>query len=109
MAEATPKTPRRRASSTQQSATPRKGAVTKTEDQAAGVAPKKAAATRKRGTGPVHPTNGASALTPEERWRMVSEAAYFLAAERGFVGGDPLEDWVKAEAQIQALLGENKA
>jgi hypothetical protein len=40
---------------------------------------------------------------------MVSEAAYFLAAKRGFVGGDPIEDWLQAEAQIQALLGEDKA
>jgi hypothetical protein len=35
---------------------------------------------------------------------MISEAAYFLAEKRGFTGGDPCDDWVKAESQVDALL-----
>jgi hypothetical protein len=47
-------------------------------------------------------------VTPEERWRMISEAAYYRAEKRGFVGGDPAEDWAEAEAQIDAELAKRK-
>jgi len=40
------------------------------------------------------------------RHRMIAEAAYYMAASRGFVGGSSLEDWLKAEEQIDnKLLG----
>jgi len=32
---------------------------------------------------------------------MIREVAYLRAEQRGFVGGDPLEDWLVAEAQIK--------
>lgn len=35
--------------------------------------------------------------------QMVEEAAYFRAAKRGFKGGDPLVDWLEAEAEIEEL------
>ncbi len=44
------------------------------------------------------------AITPEERYRMIAEAAYFLAEKRGFVGGDVAEDWLAAEAEIDRIL-----
>jgi hypothetical protein len=37
---------------------------------------------------------------------MIAEAAYFLAERRGFQGGDPLQDWLEAEAAIDRILGE---
>jgi hypothetical protein len=43
-------------------------------------------------------------VTPEARWQMISEAAYFLAEKRGFAGGNPCDDWIEAEAQVDALL-----
>ena len=43
-------------------------------------------------------------VTPEERYRMIAEAAYFLAEKRGFVGGDVAEDWLAAEAEIDRIL-----
>lgn len=43
-------------------------------------------------------------VTPEERWRMVAEAAYLRAERRGFSGGNPTEDWLAAEAEIDAIL-----
>jgi DUF2934 family protein len=46
------------------------------------------------------------AITPEERYRMVAEGAYFRAQQRGFVGGDPLQDWLDAEAEVAVLLAE---
>lgn len=39
------------------------------------------------------------------RSQMIAEAAYFIAQERGFTGGSPLEDWLSAETQIDRLLG----
>jgi predicted lipid-binding transport protein (Tim44 family) len=44
------------------------------------------------------------AVSAEERYRMIQEAAYHRAEQRGFQGGDPHEDWVAAEAEIDALL-----
>ena len=29
-----------------------------------------------------------------------AEAAYFIAEKRGFVGGDPVADWLTAEAEL---------
>ncbi len=43
-------------------------------------------------------------MTPEERHRMIAEAAYYLAEKRRFQGGDPLLDWLEAERAINRLL-----
>jgi hypothetical protein len=43
-------------------------------------------------------------VSAEERYRMIQEAAYHRAEQRGFQGGDPHEDWVAAEAEIDAML-----
>ena len=43
-------------------------------------------------------------VSPEERYRMIAEAAYFKAQKRGFVGGDPAQDWLEAEAEIDRKL-----
>ena len=44
-------------------------------------------------------------ITPEQRYCMVAEAAYYRAEKRGFVGGDTSHDWVEAEAEISRLIG----
>ena len=50
--------------------------------------------------------NPDSLVSAEERQRLIAEAAYFRAQQRGFSGGDPLDDWLAAERQInQALPG----
>ncbi len=41
----------------------------------------------------------------EERRRMIAEAAYYRAEKRGFVNGDPVEDWIIAERQVNEALG----
>ena len=46
-------------------------------------------------------------FTPEERYRMVAEAAYYHAERHGFKG-DPVLDWIAAEKQIEALLSGKK-
>jgi phosphoenolpyruvate-protein kinase (PTS system EI component) len=35
---------------------------------------------------------------------MIAEAAYFRAERRGFNGGDPVKDWIEAEAEVDARL-----
>ncbi|MDA8092487.1 MAG: DUF2934 domain-containing protein [Betaproteobacteria bacterium] len=44
------------------------------------------------------------AHTPEQRHRMIAEAAYYRAQQRGFDGGDMLRDWLDAEAEIDQVL-----
>jgi len=41
---------------------------------------------------------------PEDRQKMVAEAAYYQALKRNFEGGDPLEDWLVAEREIRSRL-----
>jgi len=53
-------------------------------------------------------TRKAPAITSEERKRMVSEAAYYLAEQRGFKGGRHLNDWLEAEAEIESIYGKAK-
>jgi hypothetical protein len=43
-------------------------------------------------------------VTSDEKKRMVAEAAYFRFANRNFSRGDPVEDWVMAEADIENSL-----
>lgn len=46
----------------------------------------------------------ASRVTPDQRRLYVEVAAYHIAERRGFAGGDPLEDWARAEDEIDRLL-----
>lgn len=43
-------------------------------------------------------------VTAGERHRMIAEAAYFIALQRGFADGDAFDDWVLAERQIDQTL-----
>jgi len=47
---------------------------------------------------------GSSPVMPEQRWRMICEAAYYLAEHRGFEAGHDVDDWLAAERQIDAAL-----
>lgn len=44
-------------------------------------------------------------VTPDQREHMIAEAAYYLAEHRGFQEGDPRQDWLKAESEIDQMLG----
>jgi hypothetical protein len=46
----------------------------------------------------------ARSTSPDERRRMIAEAAYYRAQRRGFAPGGELEDWVHAEAEIDRLI-----
>lgn len=41
--------------------------------------------------------------SPEQRYRMVQDAAYFLAEKNSFAGG-AMDYWIAAEIQIETLL-----
>jgi len=43
-------------------------------------------------------------ISAGDRARMIAEAAYFLALNRGFDSGDNVQDWLTAEAQVDAQL-----
>ena len=47
-------------------------------------------------------------MPSQDRQRMIEEAAYFIAAQRGFAGGDPVQDWIQAERQIGRVLPSPK-
>ena len=49
-------------------------------------------------------TDVATSLSSGERLRMIEMAAYFRAERRGFAPGRDFEDWVAAEAEIEALV-----
>ena len=49
-------------------------------------------------------TQKATTLSAEERRRLIAEAAYLRAEQRGFIGGDPVQDWMEAEADLDTRL-----
>lgn len=53
---------------------------------------------------------GSQEISPEERKRMIEEAAYYCAQRRQSEGGysAPDEDWAEAEAQIDQMLKERR-
>lgn len=46
----------------------------------------------------------ATSVTVETRRAMIAQAAYFHAERRGFAPGSEEQDWLKAEAEVDALL-----
>lgn len=43
-------------------------------------------------------------VSPEERYQMIAAAAYWRAERRSFAAGGALDDWIAAEAEIDAKL-----
>lgn len=48
--------------------------------------------------------NPGPGITEEERGRMIAENAYYRAQQRGFNGGQAIDDWLAAEREINRLL-----
>lgn len=48
-------------------------------------------------------------VSAAQRHQMIAEAAYLRAERRGFTPADPVEDWLTAEQEIDALLSEHAA
>jgi hypothetical protein len=66
-------------------------------------------ATRPAAATPRREAKKAGLAPPEERMRLIAEAAYFKAEQRGFAEGGELGDWIEAEAEIDALLDSRGA
>ena len=65
------------------------------------------AAPRARPRAPPPSDNARIAATlagPEVRHGIIAQAAYFRARRRGFAPGHELEDWLAAEAEVEATL-----
>lgn len=45
-------------------------------------------------------------VSPEERYQMIAAAAYWRAERRSFAPGGALDDWIAAETEIDAKLGQ---
>jgi hypothetical protein len=75
-------------------APPRK-APSKTPAASARPAAKRAAA---------QPFEARAEISPDELRKLIAEAAYYRAKERGFAPGYEVEDWVQAEAEIVGQL-----
>ena len=43
-----------------------------------------------------------------ERHRRIETAAYYRAERRGFAGGDPAQDWLEAEREVDAAFSEKR-
>ncbi len=43
---------------------------------------------------------------PDERQRMIAEAAYLIAEQRNFQGDLAFDDWLQAEMEVDALFDE---
>jgi len=73
-------------------------------------APGKAAASAASVTSKTNPEAvlpSGAATDAAERGRMVAVAAYFRAERRGFVPSAELEDWLQAEAEVDAMLAKS--
>ena len=50
-----------------------------------------------------------ASVTSEARRALIAEAAYLRAERRGFSPGHETEDWLAAEAEVDALLSEQRS
>ena len=48
--------------------------------------------------------NESADITPEERNRLIAEAAYFRAEQHGFKPEEHEKNWLEAEAEVDAML-----
>ena len=48
-------------------------------------------------------TASKATVTAEQRYNMITEAAYFIAEKHGFMG-DSVQFWLMAEAEVDAKL-----
>jgi Protein of unknown function (DUF2934) len=64
----------------------------------------------RRRAAPAQPAAAASGASPaitvseDARRAMIAQAAYLRAERRGFASGGEVEDWLAAEAEVDALL-----
>lgn len=52
--------------------------------------------------------NARAEVSPDELRKLVSEAAYYRAKQRGFKPGHEVEDWIQAEAEVLSRIGAER-
>jgi hypothetical protein len=48
-------------------------------------------------------------VSADERHQMIALAAYYRAEQRGFMNGDPRQDWLEAENEVTMRLAQAKS
>ncbi len=52
-------------------------------------------------------TANTNTIVAERRHQMIAIAAYYRAERRTFQDGDPVIDWLEAEAEVDAMLARS--
>jgi hypothetical protein len=52
---------------------------------------------------------GRADVSADELRKLISEAAYYRAKQRGFAPGHELEDWIQAEAEVMRRVAARGA
>jgi hypothetical protein len=52
-------------------------------------------------------SNARAEMSGDELKKLIAEAAYYRAKERGFEPGYELQDWVEAEAEVMVRIGRS--
>jgi hypothetical protein len=81
-----------------------KASVKKAPAAKAEVKPK-AAAAKTTAKKPAAAKSKPPSVSPEQRYLMICEAAYYKAERRGFSPENEIQDWLDAESEINRLLG----
>jgi hypothetical protein len=102
---ATPKAAPEKTTATATAPTAKKPAAAKAATAKKPAVAKKPAAEKKPAATKKPAAAKANKVGPEERYRMVEVAAYFLA-ERSSFKGNPVDYWTAAEIQISKLLAK---
>jgi hypothetical protein len=95
-------TPVKKAAPAKKPAAPKAAKSAPTAEKKA-AAPKKPAAAAKAPAKPRARKAPKATVSPEERYRMVQDAAYFIAEKHGFTG-DNHAFWLQAEHEIDAKI-----
>lgn len=76
-----------------------KTATTKTTPKA-----EKEVPNTEKSTAPVKKTIKTALPSADERYKMIAEAAYYRALQRGFQNGSEEADWLAAEQEVDAKV-----
>ena len=79
-------------------------AVKKSAAETKSIAKKKSTSQAAKPSSVANKATGKSTVAPEERYKMIAAAAYLRAERRGFTSGRALNDWIEAEAEIDAMI-----
>lgn len=86
--------------------TPRKAETPTPKPDTNAAAPR--APTSAQRAAPLAASNIRADASPEEIRRLIAEAAYYRALERGFEPGHELEDWIEAESEVMDRINETR-